>query len=268
MKDEIVGYIYKTTDYSKFNFLEENREVTENRANKIRRSMQENGVIFNPINVNDCMSIIDGQGRFTALRELGEPVCYFVSENTGAKECRVLNACMTNWSLPQFVKNLSLSGNTNYINLERLMEKYPKLPIAVLMDFLCGYNDTYKIQPVVLPRAHNNCSQALKDGRLLLGDDLANKVIPHVNRCVSILDAVEQHGSSGIRRSTYRVISFILLTGQCDYDRLLSNIIRYGMNFNFGLTTTPKLLEEFSKVYNFDRSKKSRVYFEYLFKTL
>lgn len=83
--------VYKTSDYTIFSFMEDNRVVNADIVRKIKEKIQEFGWIREPILVNEKLQIIDGQHRFTALKELGFPVEFIIDEGIGVKECRAIN---------------------------------------------------------------------------------------------------------------------------------------------------------------------------------
>ena len=91
-----VDYVYSTADYSAFKKLTGNRDILENRKNLIISSINERGWIRNPVVVNDNMEIIDGQGRFEALKELGLPIEYVVAHGATISDCIALNIKQTN----------------------------------------------------------------------------------------------------------------------------------------------------------------------------
>lgn len=86
-----VGAIYSSEDYSVFRKLNGNRSVLEQRKNMIMASITERGWIRNPVVVNEKMEIIDGQGRFEALKELGLPIEYVVAKGASISDCIALN---------------------------------------------------------------------------------------------------------------------------------------------------------------------------------
>lgn len=112
---KIVDSVFEEPDYNKFKKLKDNRDVYENRKRHLIESFQEK-VIKNPIIVNRNMEIIDGQGRFEALKELGLPVQYIIDANAGIEECQLLNMYNSKWSQLDFAKSLA-GGNTNYQRL-------------------------------------------------------------------------------------------------------------------------------------------------------
>lgn len=73
----IFAQVYEEKDYSKFKRLENNRDVTESRKEKLKASIA-SGEILNPIIVNEKMEIIDGQGRYEAKKRtwITNTICY------------------------------------------------------------------------------------------------------------------------------------------------------------------------------------------------
>lgn len=124
--------VYVTSDYSIFKHLKENRDVTERRIEKIRKSIDSVGYVRNPILVNEKMEIIDGQGRFEVLKEKGYPIEYIIDEGIGVDECRAMNVQQTNWTVMDFVDSFCASGNEDYLNLRRLVDKYGMFNLATI----------------------------------------------------------------------------------------------------------------------------------------
>lgn len=268
--DEVVGSVYVSRDYDKFKFFDENREVTKARANKIRKSMEINGIIVNPILVNEDFEVIDGQGRLTALRELGAPIHYIKLSGVGAHECRALNSTATNWSTLDHIKSHAKSGNMSFQRLVQLLEEFPDIPVTNCLRFLAYFNATAKLQPYVEYGSGRGCSQSdsIRRGNILLTDSLYMAIKPFLAECCRVVNAVEAKGFAGNKTTLYRCVAFCILKCNCDVDRLVSNLEKYGNNYRFNLTTMPSTLEELTKVYNYNRSKKQCVYFDYLYKTL
>lgn len=119
--------ILETTNYDLFKKLEGNRATTVDRVNKIKKSIMEVGYITSPILVNENMEIIDGQGRFEALRELKLPVEYIMQPGLNFKECVAMNVYQTNWNSMDYIKSYAEKGNQNYIYFYKLLEEFPLL---------------------------------------------------------------------------------------------------------------------------------------------
>lgn len=117
--------IYVTEDYSLFKRLQGNRDVDIKRIQKIKKSINEVGYITSPILVNENYEIIDGQGRFEALKDLGMPIEYIVQAGIGIKECVSMNVYQTNWTQYDYIKTFAEKGYTSYIYFQTLMIKFP-----------------------------------------------------------------------------------------------------------------------------------------------
>lgn len=126
--------IKSTTNYEMFKKLEGNRATTVARVNKIKKSIMTVGYITSPILVNENMEIIDGQGRFEALKELRLPVEYIVQEGLNVKECIAMNIYQTNWKVIDYIKSYSAKGNPNYIRLTNLMAEFPLVATTEIMS--------------------------------------------------------------------------------------------------------------------------------------
>ena len=125
MGDQCIGKIYRTEDHSKFKHLEGNRAVSIARANKIKKSIEKNGYIFNPIIVNEKFEIIDGGGRQHVLEELQMPIDYIVKPGLTIADCQALNSASSNWKLTDYIESYAECGNVNYIYLRNLMKQFP-----------------------------------------------------------------------------------------------------------------------------------------------
>lgn len=121
-----------TQDYSLFKKLEGNRGVTRSRAQKIKKSIQKVGYITSPILVNEKMEIIDGQGRFEALKDLGLPIEYIQQENLGIRECVAMNVIQSNWNLKDYILSYAEKGVQSYIYIKNIMDKYKIDNISIM----------------------------------------------------------------------------------------------------------------------------------------
>ena len=113
-----------TNEYDKFKKLKGNRAVTEKRKEKIKNSILKVGYITSPILVNDKYEIIDGQGRFEALKELQLPIEYIIQDNIGITECVAMNIHQTNWSLLDYIQSYADKGIQSYQYIVDLMKEF------------------------------------------------------------------------------------------------------------------------------------------------
>lgn len=141
--------IKSTTNYEMFKKLEGNRATTVARVNKIKKSIMTVGYITSPILVNENMEIIDGQGRFEALKELRLPVEYIVQKGLNVKECIAMNIYQTNWKVIDYIKSYAAKGNPDYLRLTSLMTEFPLVATTEIMAialFELGRFDPLKVR--------------------------------------------------------------------------------------------------------------------------
>lgn len=136
-----IDYVYQTREYEKFRKLKGNRNVLEARKNLIVSSIKERGWIRNPITVNEEMEIIDGQGRFEALQELGLPIEYVISVGATIKDCIALNVKQKNWSNMDYIRSYAENGFDDYITLLSAIQKYPEMNVSSITT-IAGYSST------------------------------------------------------------------------------------------------------------------------------
>lgn len=134
----ITGQTYQTSDYSMFRRLYGNREVKSVRVSKIKSSIEKHGYIYNPIVVNENYEIVDGQGRFEALKLLNMPVDYVVATGTGLEECIALNAYLTSWTMKDYIDSYCEMGLDDYILLSQLIDEHPHLKLNTIIQIATG----------------------------------------------------------------------------------------------------------------------------------
>lgn len=130
--------IMVTSDYSIFKILDGNRSVQDGRVEKIKSSIKKVGYIPTPIVVNEKMQIIDGQGRFAALKEMEYPICYIVVPGLSIEHCIAMNINQTNWKIMDYVESHAKQGNENYIRLLNLFNKHPGIPFLPIAAIAAG----------------------------------------------------------------------------------------------------------------------------------
>lgn len=113
-----------TNKYELFKRLEGNRAIDDRRTERIKRSILKVGYITSPILVNENMEIIDGQGRFEALKQLQLPIEYIVQEGVGIKECVAMNVHQTNWKQIDYINSYADRGVQSYIYIRDLMQRF------------------------------------------------------------------------------------------------------------------------------------------------
>ena len=112
-----------TFDYDAFSFLKGNRPVDENHVIKLVKSMQQD-YLQRPIDVNEKFEIIDGQHRFTAIKELGLPLFYVVRKGWSMKQVQVANSNNKSWTVADVIISQCELGNKQYQYIKLFATKY------------------------------------------------------------------------------------------------------------------------------------------------
>ncbi len=136
--------IHISYDYSEFEFIEENRDLNYDKANKFALlSMLENHNFFssNPIIINDQIKkgkkkISDGQSRFLGSRLIDGPIYYIIDNNVTVENMSELNINQSNWTKFDYAKHFSSRQFSNYLYLMGLWKQYPEIDLHCLIDIL------------------------------------------------------------------------------------------------------------------------------------
>lgn len=127
-----------TKNYSKFKKVHSNRSLKTGILNKIRKSMVENGLMVDPIKVNEHNEVIDGQHRLHMAQELGLGIYYIKVKGIGKKEMITQNSTGSMWNLRDFLGTYVKEGNPNYIKIQKFMYEFPMFSITDSCVFLNG----------------------------------------------------------------------------------------------------------------------------------
>lgn len=246
--DKVIGQIHETTEYDRFKFMKENRSVDKTREKKIEKSIDANGWIMNPILVNENMEIIDGQGRFTVLRNKGLPVQYIIGNNMGPKECIVLNTSNSTWSLSDYIESYMEQGYKGYGYLWHLCNEFKEYKITTA-EIVFAINGTIDSQNNIIKNGRFTCSEE----QMEIAEDLLNyrkKFLP-----------VELPANKGNRKLIGIAIMFCRRMDLCDPEKLLDKFNRYFASDMVPVfTKVDGALKDLNIVYNYKATQK--VHFE------
>jgi len=133
-----------TNNYSKFKKIHSNRSLKTGILNKIERSMIENGLMLDPIKVNEDWEVVDGQHRIHVSEKLGLGIYYIKIKGIGKKEMITQNSTGSMWNLKDFLGTCVKDGNPNYIKIQKFMYEFPMFSITDSCVFLNGGNQNIK----------------------------------------------------------------------------------------------------------------------------
>lgn len=243
-ESDFIPVIRKTEDYGIFKALEGNREVLNQRKARVRNSINQIGLIPEPVIVNEKYEIIDGQARVEVCKELRIPVYYCVIPGLGVKECVTLNSTQTNWTLNDYINSLSIAGNENYTRLSQVLMKYPKLRLSVISA----------LASETMTSVDGN---TIKSGKFVFPEERSSLVYNTCEWLYQNIVPVKTQIKGRFDMLCYAVC-FALEHTHVSHERLARVIQDNASRFS-PLSTTVQALEEIERFYNYN-IKKSKVY--------
>jgi len=136
-----VNVVYKTNDLSIFKVMKGNRTPNPQHIRRLASSMKQNGILQNPIIVNEKMQVIDGGHRVISARELGESIYYIVVKGYNLSEMQILNLNQKNWNKKDFMNGYADMGIESYKKLRDFSIKNKDFSLSNCIS-LCSNRDS------------------------------------------------------------------------------------------------------------------------------
>lgn len=230
--DISISQVYKTTEYSKFKFLDENRQVNQSHVKKLMESF-ERKYIPNPIIVNEYGHVIDGQNRLTAAMNLKFPVYYIVIDGLTAADIAPLNYNAKNWNKNDYLSFYSTQGlNPVYKIISQYRDRHPLIHFSHLLILMIGARAGGEESTIIKKFYEGDLST------LLTTRDIA------INAYERFLE--KKTFMAGNLCSLINVFSMISVF---DWDRFFNRLEVYGTFERQG--TTERYVQQFDDVYNY-----------------
>ena len=236
--------IYCTKNYEIFKRLYGNREVLAQRKRTIKNSILENGYIRNPIVVNENMEIIDGQGRFEALKELEMPVEYIIAHGAGQKECIALNVNQKNWKSSDYIKSFAELGYKDYIVIQSMCELFPHLEQANVVNVCCKITNG------------GNTANTIKSGKLKLHNE--STITQRLKYYERMFEIIGGDADYGLQRAYAVLVNFLYECKEINENRVLEQLKKC-KGFIFPSYNAKQAIKNIELVYN--RCAKKYTYF-------
>lgn len=118
-----VNKVYKTNDLSIFKMVSGNRVPNPQHVKRLKTSILQNGMLCNPILVNEEMQVIDGQHRLLACKETKSSIFYIILDGYSLREVHTLNLNQKNWTKKDFMDGYADMGIESYIRLREFVDK-------------------------------------------------------------------------------------------------------------------------------------------------
>lgn len=237
--------VYSTRDYSIFKKLNGNREVMDRRKELLVRSIVERGWIRNPIVVNDKMEIIDGQGRFEALKELGMPIEFVYAHDANIQDCIHLNVKQKNWSSYDYIKSYAANGVKDYEVLLKALDNHKGLSASVVQILLSPFMSEGGTQ-----------TKAFKNGQYkVVATDAVEDILFFAEKCFEIIG-----GSNGRLRAWASIVKFVFYCEKIDKNRFMKQLSEHHIMLA-PIATVKQGLMIMERIYNYNHSQKNKLYF-------
>ena len=240
-----VNKVYKTNDLSMFNPIKGNRPTNPMHVRKLSHSITVNGLLQNPIIVNEKMNVIDGQNRLKAAKEANSGIYYIIVKDYGLKEVQTLNLNQKNWNKKDFMNGYADMGIESYKKLKEFYLKNNDFSLSNCVS-LCSNRDSsgfdasnkfraaYK-KPSMIKEVFNEGTW--KGSSFNLGQDYANKLklieplydgynrSSFVNALIGILKNKEFNFETFLRKLKIKKLDHCVST--TEYKSLIEDIYNY-----------------------------------------
>ena len=127
--DEIVGYIYKTYDFNKFDTTAYNRVISDGHVEKLKASFAQWYLgIASPVKTNENTEVIDGGHTLEARKQGNFPLYHVIIEGTSAEQdIARLNMTRKDWKYEDWINHYVTRHNegedkTRFINYPLFQE--------------------------------------------------------------------------------------------------------------------------------------------------
>ncbi len=121
--------ICESYEYDKFKILTRNRGRIPRNLERIKESMK-SCYLVSPMCVNSNWYKIDGNHRFTAAKELGFPIRYYMCKAYGLKEIQILNANQKNWTNVEYLDSFCELAYPEYLKIRNFIRKWKGIGLA------------------------------------------------------------------------------------------------------------------------------------------
>ena len=119
---EEVNIVYKTNDLSIFKEISGNRVPNPQHIKRLKTSILQNGMLCNPILVNENYKVIDGQHRLLASKEANSFIYFIILNGYNLNQVHTLNLNQKNWTKKDFMDGYADMGIESYIKLREFIQ--------------------------------------------------------------------------------------------------------------------------------------------------
>lgn len=230
-----------SSDYGEFKLLDDNRDRSKGHVEKLIQEFEENGnlTIVQPILVNERMEIIDGQHRFLACKERGEPIYYMQREGLTIRDARRMNITHRTWTVEDYAHSYAASGSQHYKKFIELREEYGLTHTITLYSVYGG--------------ALLGVSQVFRDGDFEVEDEAAARV--RMDKLTEMRDAM---GSKPMHHFYVVYLDMLKIPG-FDHDRMVRKTKETGEQILRRFGSRHEYARALEEVYNYRMTDNNRL---------
>lgn len=237
--------IQKTTEYGRFKFSEENRDLDLKHVQELINSITEKNLLSsNPIIVNSKMEIMDGQHRYEAAKFL-ETTLYFKEDNNfKPNDIARINTVNRKWQLEDYLKHFRSQGNGEYAAIDNFIHQY-NVNIYSAIGLLSGRT----AQP------NNELVSRFKDGKFVVKD------YEHAIHVLTVRNDFGNYSTDFYKSKMFlNVVSKLVKDPEYNHQKMITQIQNQSRAF-VKCTTVIQYLEMLTEIYNYRVRKEQNVDF-------
>ena len=184
-QSEVVGNVYKTTNYDMFGHFEGNRQTNEAHIKNLMESIAENQLPV-PIVTDEILRTGDGQNRLEACRRLRVPVYYIIIPGMTLQDVKRLNSNVKTWSWQQHMESFINLGYEDYRIYKEFYESY-EINHTECMQLLLGHTS----QRYGSKKGQKTMARAFADGQFKVVQ--YNKAVRQANMITKVKPYFEDY---------------------------------------------------------------------------
>lgn len=253
-----VSYVLETKNYDLFKLIQENREPDHVKA--LIASFK-NHLVPNAILCNEKYEIIDGQNRFLALKELGEPILFYMIKGLDIYDVAHLNSYGKNWSNIDYIKMWAALGKEEYKKILRFCDEFPDFSlqnaVVILADASQRTIAGHMLGDDTLAKVKDKQVKisAIRDGSFVIKDIEHSRFIA---RCIMEYKTFSKPGTQIYKQQAFvTALVRILRNKNFDNAEMVRKISLYPSMF-YRCVNAKQYIGMLEELWNYKRRTKSR----------
>lgn len=240
---KVIGKIYQTTNYERFQFRKDNRPVEDNNVKKLIKSIGDMGQKL-PIKIDYSFNVLDGQHRLKACIALNIPVTYIIDNETmSTEQIAQLQSTTKKWNYADYAHSFATDEEkgADYRLYKNFIDHYSEFPHSTALLMLTNSKNN-----------SGNCDSVFRSGKFKIKSFNKAKLIAETLR--SLAPYYKNYNKKGF------VSSVVSMMNHADFnlERLMRKMPKRCKEIH-DFSKTEDYLDTLQDIYNWKETKK--VYF-------